>query len=47
MLFSNAAGRKRTAALQSALSMLDSGSDRSKIEAATGVVVGVCGATWR
>ena len=44
VLFSNADGRKRTAALQSALSMLDSGSDRSKIEAATGVVVGVCGA---
>jgi glycine betaine/proline transport system ATP-binding protein len=47
VLFSNADGRKRTAALQTALSMLDAGRDRTSIESATGVVVGVSNASLR
>jgi glycine betaine/proline transport system ATP-binding protein len=45
VLFSNAAGRKKTVALQTAVSMLDAGSDRTAIESATSVVVGVSDAS--
>ena len=45
ILFTQEAGRRRDAALKSALSLLDQGKDRNEIETATGVVVGVCGAS--
>src|SRR5512145_640201 len=45
VLFSNAAGRKKADALQTAMSMLDAGSDRTAIESATSVVVGVSDAS--
>ncbi len=45
ILFSAAAGRKRNAAIKSALKLLDEGRDRNEIETATGVVVGVSSAS--
>jgi len=41
ILFAANVGRRRDAALQSALELLDAGRDRTEIETATGVVVGV------
>jgi glycine betaine/proline transport system ATP-binding protein len=41
ILFSAESGRKREAAIKSALKQLDAGRDRNEIETATGVVVGV------
>ena len=41
ILFSAESGRRREAALKSALQRLDEGRDRNEIETATGVVVGV------
>ena len=41
ILFSAESGRKREAAIKSALQQLDAGRDRNEIETATGVVVGV------
>jgi glycine betaine/proline transport system ATP-binding protein len=41
ILFSAESGRKREAAIKSALKQLDEGHDRNEIETATGVVVGV------
>jgi ABC-type proline/glycine betaine transport system ATPase subunit len=41
ILFSAESGRKREAAIKSALKRLDEGRDRNEIETATGVVVGV------
>ncbi len=45
ILFTNASGRKRGAALKSALTLLDAGRDRAEIQAATKVVVGVSNAS--
>jgi glycine betaine/proline transport system ATP-binding protein len=45
ILFSAETGRKRDAALKTALQLLDAGHDRNHIETATGVVVGVSNAS--
>jgi glycine betaine/proline transport system ATP-binding protein len=45
ILFAQGSGRKREAALKSALALLDQGQDRNQIESATGVIVGVSGAS--
>ena len=47
ILFSSASGRKRDAALKTALSLLGEGKDRHEIETATGVVVGVSDANLK
>ena len=44
ILFSSLSGRARDAAIRAALSRLDAGEDRTAIETATGVVVGVSNA---
>jgi glycine betaine/proline transport system ATP-binding protein len=41
ILFSSETGRKRDAAIKSALTLLDQGRDRNEVESATGVVVGI------
>jgi glycine betaine/proline transport system ATP-binding protein len=45
ILFAPGTGRKRKAALEAALRLLDEGQDRNQIETATGVIVGVSGAS--
>ncbi|MCE3284915.1 MAG: Glycine betaine/L-proline transport ATP-binding protein proV [Steroidobacteraceae bacterium] len=45
ILFAPGTGRRRDAALRSALALLDQGQDRTQIETSTGVVVGVSGAS--
>ena len=47
ILFSAESGRKREAAIKSALKQLDEGRDRNEIETATGVVVGVSQASLK
>ncbi len=44
ILFANEHGRKRDAAIKAALALLDTGRNRTEIESATGVVVGVSNA---